>query len=240
MSRELLGHLIANDKYKVIYCYIPKVACSQWKRVFLDLENRTNLGDVHSEGNFKFLQEYSDEGVKMRLQSYYKFLFVREPFERLLSAYENKFVKRQWPWRYIWKYEKAIYNKFSDVDPSAGWNVTFKRFVYFLNDFGFNLDEHWAPYGRLCFPCDIEYDFIGHFKDMPEEAAYVLKKTGMDKEVIFPEFVTHNTTDKLLQKYAPVPREKIAELAKAFEEDFEMFNFDFPGPLLSLLRDYLD
>ena len=52
---------------------------------------------------------------------------------------------------------------------------------------------------------------------MPEEAAYVLKKTGMDKEVIFPEFVTHNTTDKLLQKYAPVPREKIVELGHIFK-----------------------
>ena len=67
MSRELLGHLIVNDKYKVIYCYIPKVACSQWKRVFLALENRTNVTDVHSESNFKFLQNYSDEGFKMRL-----------------------------------------------------------------------------------------------------------------------------------------------------------------------------
>ena len=176
----------------------------------------------------------------MRLQSYYKFLFVREPFERLLSAYENKFVKRQWPWRYIFKFERDIYEKFSQPDPSAGWNVTFKRFVYFLNDFGFNQNDHWTPYARLCLPCDIEYDFIGHFKDMPEETAYILKKTGMDKEVTFPEFVTHNTKGKLLQTYAPVPREKIAELAKAFEEDFEMFNFDFPGPLLSLLRDYLD
>ena len=80
-------------------------ACSQWKLVFLALENRTNVADVHSESNFKFLQEYSDEGVKMRLQSYYKFLIVREPFERLLSACENKFVERQWPWFRILKLE---------------------------------------------------------------------------------------------------------------------------------------
>ena len=198
------------------------------------------MTNEHNENNFHLLRRYSVEDIKTRLQSYYKFLFVREPFERLLSAYENKFVKRQWPWYRILKFEGHIYEKFSQVDPSAGWNVTFKRFVYFLNDFGFNQDDHWATYARLCFPCDIKYDFIGHFKDMPEEAAYVLKKTGMDKEVTFPEFVTHNTKDKLLQKYAPVPREKIVELAKAFEEDFEMFNFDFPGPLLSLLRDYLD
>ena len=237
MSGELLGRLIVNDKYKVIYCYIPKVACTQWKRVFLALENRTNVADVHSKSNFKFLQKYSVEGVKMRLQSYYKFFFVREPFERLLSAYENKFVKRQWPWYKIFKFGRDIYEKFSQVDPNAGRNVTFKRFVYFLNDFGFNLDEHWAQYGRLCFPCDIEYDFIGHFKDMPEEAVYILKKTGMDKKVIFPEFVTHNTTGKLLQKYGSVPREKIVELGHRFKEDFEMFNYDFPGPLSSLMGD---
>ena len=171
-------------------------ACSQWKLVFLALENRTNVADVHSESNFKFLQEYSDEGVKMRLQSYYKFLIVREPFERLLSACENKFVERQWPWFRILKLEGDIYKKFSQVDPSAGRYVTFKRFVYFLNDFAFNLDEHWEPCAGLCLPCNIEYDFIGHFKDMPEEAAYVLKKTGINKQVIFPEFVTHNTTDR--------------------------------------------
>ena len=88
----------------------------------------------------------------MRLQSYYKFLFVREPFERLLSAYENKFVKRQWPWRYIFKFERDIYEKFSQVDPSAGWNVTFKRFVYFLND----LDFIKMTTGHLT------HDFVSH------------------------------------------------------------------------------
>ena len=56
-------------------------------------------------------------------------------------------------------------------------------------------------------------------------------------EVIFSEFVTHNTTDTLLQKLPPVPREKIVELGHIFKEDFEMFNYNFPGPLSSLMED---
>ena len=83
--------IIVNDEYKVIFCYIPKVACSQWKRVFLALDNRTDVDDVHDGKHYKFLfNDYSDEDIKVRLQSYFKFLFVREPLERLLSAYNDK------------------------------------------------------------------------------------------------------------------------------------------------------
>ena len=39
--------VIVNDKYKVLYCFIPKVACSQWNRVFLALDNRTNVKEIH-------------------------------------------------------------------------------------------------------------------------------------------------------------------------------------------------
>ena len=83
----------------------------------------------------------------------------------------------------------------------------------------------------------IEYNFIGHFEDMPEEAPYILRQTGMDRAVTFPPFHTHNTTSQLLKSYAPIPKEKIAQLGKAFQEDFEMFDYDFPGPLSDLMHD---
>ena len=60
----------------------------------------------------------------------------------------------------------------------------------------------------------------------------------MDRAVTFPPFHTHNTTSQLLKSYAPIPKEKIAQLGKAFEEDFEMFNYDFPGPLSDLMHDW--
>ena len=70
---------------------------------------------------------------------------------------------------------------------------------------------------------------------MQEEAPYILRQTGMDRAVTFPPFHTHNTTSQHLKNYAPIP--KIAQLGKAFEEDFEMFNYDFPGPLSDLMHD---
>ena len=233
--------IIVNDEYKVIFCYIPKVACSQWKRVFLALDNRTDVDDVHDNKHYKFLlYDYSDEDIKVRLKSYFKFLFVREPLERLLSAYNNKFVNNQWPWTRIQSYKTKILERYKQDELSSNssdQDLTFKKFIYYVSDVGFDRDAHWRSYGPICHPCDIKYDFIGHFEDMPEEAPYILRQTGMDRAVTFPPFLTHNTTSQLLKSYAPIPKEKIAQLGKAFEEDFEMFNYDFPGPLSDLMHD---
>ena len=237
IGREELRHIIVNDKYKVLYCFIPKVACSQWNRIFLALDNRTNVKNVHFPGYFKFLSQYSEEGIKLRLRAYYKFLFVRDPFERLLSAYENKFVEKRWPARLVRHYSNKIVDNFKRADPNSDHNLTFTKFIYYVAGVGFNKNRHWETYDKLCHLCDIHYDFIAHFDHMPEEAAYVLRQTGMDQVATFPEFLTHNTTSKMLRNYAQIPKAKTFELAEAFRQDLEMFGYGFPGSLSHVLRD---
>ena len=133
----------------MLYCFIPKVACSQWNRVFLALDNRTNVEDVHLPSYFKFISQCSEEGIKLRLQAYYKFLFVRDPFERLLTAFENKFVEKLWDWRLLQCYSKEIVDNFKRVDPNSDDNVTFTKFIYYVAGVGFNKDRHWKTYDKL-------------------------------------------------------------------------------------------
>ena len=145
-------------------------------------------------------------------------------------------MERQWP-RHNIRYfsKKTIENSVKSEDPNSEDSVMFTKFIYYVSGVGFNKDRHWQSYDKLCHPCDIHYDFIGHFDSMQEEAPYILRQTGMDRVATFPEYRTHNTTSKLLEKYAPISRAKIVELAKAFEKDFEMFNYTFPGPLSDLM-----
>lgn len=201
------------------------------------LDNRSNVSDIHDPTHFKFLHQYSHFGIKLRLETYFKFFFVREPFERLLSAYEDKFVKMQWPEEAILTSSKRIIDYFKFVaDPKTDDQVTFSKFIFYVSGAGFNQNRHWNTYDSLCHPCDINYDFIGHFDKMPQEAPFILKRTGMDRVATFPDFHTHNTSSMLHEKYSQVPRARIVKLARAFQKDFKMFNFSFPGPLSRLMR----
>ncbi|XP_068695244.1 carbohydrate sulfotransferase 11-like isoform X3 [Montipora foliosa] len=242
IDRKKLGHFMVNEKYKVLYCYIPKVACTQWNKVFLALKERPNVHlDIHNPRNYKWLNKgYSDEEIKWRLQTYFKFVFVREPFERLLSAYQDKFVETP-DIHYMERYATKIKDNFKHymyTDRSSDKELTFKKFIYYITSIGFNNDRHWATYESLCLPCDIQYDFIGHFNDMQEEARHVLRQTGMDKEVTFSPFLSHNTSSKMLANFATIPKAKILQLAKLFEKDYQMFNYPFPGVLSDLLGNF--
>ncbi|XP_068695160.1 carbohydrate sulfotransferase 11-like isoform X1 [Montipora foliosa] len=240
IDRKKLGYFMVNEKYKVLYCYIPKVACTQWNKVFYALKERPNVHlDIHNPGNYKWLNKgYSDEEIKWRLQTYFKFVFVREPFERLLSAYQDKFVETP-DIHYMERYATKIIDNFKHyTDRSSDNELTFKKFIYYITSIGFNNDRHWATYESLCLPCDIQYDFIGHFNDMQEEARYVLRRTGMDKEVTFSPFLSHNTSSKMMTNFATIPKAKILQLAKLFEKDYQMFNYPFPGVLSDLLGDF--
>ena len=73
---------------------------------------------------------------------------------------------------------------------------------------------------------------------MEEEAPYVLRRTGMDKVVTFPPFITHNTSTKIIENFATIPKVEIFQLIKLFEKDYEMFNYHFPGLLSGLLGDF--
>ena len=87
IGKDLRYHLVFHSK-KIIYCFAPKVASSQWKKELYVLNE-----DTH--GEFKHLNQYSPEDALEMLENYFTFLFVRDPFERLLSAYKSKFLKHR-------------------------------------------------------------------------------------------------------------------------------------------------
>ena len=241
LAKGSYHHVIVSDKYKLLYCYIPKVACTQWKKLFLILDDkaqgiRNNEHEkYHEKWRFNYLGQYSDEAIRTRLRHYYKFLFVREPFERLLSGFEDKFVSNIWNWAETSHHTREMLNRYRQEHPNATDDITFTKFIHYvlrLRDEARN--EHWKSYEGLCHPCAVDYDFIGHFENLEQEAPYLLKKTGLEKIIAFPPIKSLNTSRKVLEKYSEVPKHMILQLGDAFRNDFEMFNYPFPGPLSAL------
>ncbi|XP_019617826.1 PREDICTED: carbohydrate sulfotransferase 10-like [Branchiostoma belcheri] len=103
-------NLIVIDKTKTIYCYIPKTGCTTTKLVMYNLQHDTNLTSADLGPNkkveihrypFKLLNKYSMEDAQMRLKTYNKLIVVRDPLERLASAWLDKFFNS--PGRFIFR-----------------------------------------------------------------------------------------------------------------------------------------
>ncbi|KAM6909349.1 carbohydrate sulfotransferase 12-like [Xenentodon cancila] len=254
MNYRELKHFIVDDKHSIIYCYVPKVACTHWKKVMYVLKQKEPYLDpaslisesVHTPNMFPLLSSFSKTEIKVRLKHYTKFLFVRDPFVRLISAYRDKFEKNN---QYF--YEKFGRNilrlygnktnppKKGDEALASGLRPSFHNFIQYLLDPKTEKKEpfepHWRQMYRLCHPCIVQYDFVGHQETLQEDAQELLKIIKLQDDIKFPPSYANMTSpDSVMNWFRTVPLEERRKLYKVYEADFRLFGYRRPHELLDV------
>lgn len=186
-SFQLPGNLIYNDKQRVIYCPIPKAACTNWKQVILYFDGKAKDA-LHIEDKELVHRRHFNKMTSNnnRLANYYAFMLVRNPFDRLLSAYRNKFydpdndIFRNLFEKAILRISrpkaintKAINTKAINTRLLDTYDITFIEFVdyvIYLYDKNKRMDPHWERMSLLCRTCSIRYDFIGKMDSLIEDS----------------------------------------------------------------------
>ncbi|XP_078353576.1 carbohydrate sulfotransferase 11-like isoform X2 [Oculina patagonica] len=243
VNTKSLNHILVDEKLKILFCFIPKISCTQWKSFMVKLRltenewtrfskilnNSKTIAQIHEAKNFKFLHSYPTEEAKRVLKSYFKIVFVREPFERLLSAYLSKFVVERLTNSYFHAtHGRKIIERYRPGGNPEDRNVTFDEFIHHVVDG--NWDDHWAGYDNLCHPCGIHYDFIGKFENLEEEARQLLEISGISrkKNVSFPEVKPSSTSSKIPFYYSQISKERLYRIVQLYGGDSEMFQYDLP------------
>ncbi|XP_076585654.1 carbohydrate sulfotransferase 12-like [Chaetodon auriga] len=267
-NREL-DHLIVDDTHRIIYCYVPKVACTNWKRVMVVLSQSLispSSGKPYTDPEAvppdlvhnsslhltfaKFWRHYgslSRHLMALKLQHYTKFLFVRDPFVRLISAFRNKFGR---PNEDFYKqFGSVMVRRYGNVSGSlpetaaeafaAGVKPTFQQFITYLLDPETEresiFNEHWRQVYRLCHPCQVKYDFIGRLESLETDAEHLLKLMEVDHLVHFPSGARNRTATSWEKDwFAQIPITMRRELYKLYEPDFELFGYPKPDSVLHL------
>lgn len=222
-----------------------QVACTNWKRVLMVLTSNGRYTDplsipaneAHVAGNLRTLSEFSVQEINQRLRSYLKFIFVREPFERLVSAYRNKFT-RSYNTAFHKRYGTKIIRRHR-ADPARealeqGSDVSFQEFVQYLVDPRTQreepFNEHWERVHTLCHPCLIHYDVVGKYETLEPDAQAVLQLAGVDGTLQFPTSGKSTRTDgnmaaRFFKHISPFYQKKLFNL---YRMDFLLFNYSTP------------
>lgn len=183
--------------------------------------------------------------MALKLQHYTKFLFVRDPFVRLISAFRNKFGR---PNEDFYKqFGSVMLRRYSNVSGSlpetaaeafaAGIKPTFQQFITYLLDPETEkesiFNEHWRQVYRLCHPCQVKYDFIGRLETLETDAEHLLKLLEVDHLLHFPSGARNRTAASWERDwFAQIPITTRRELYKLYEPDFELFGYPKPDSVL--------
>ena len=136
-------------------------------------------------------------------KSHFKFAFVRNPWDRVVSCYCDKVLKKRYP---------AF---------ASCYGKNFSYFVAFINRQNLaNADRHIKLQTQL-FPHK-KVDFIGRFENFSRDLQYVFKKIGL-KNVVIPRM---NSTDH--PHYSTFYDEYTKRIiANKYKADIEAFDYAF-------------
>mmetsp|Transcript_20456 Transcript_20456/g.56747 ORF Transcript_20456/g.56747 Transcript_20456/m.56747 type:complete len:468 (+) Transcript_20456:118-1521(+) len=229
--------------HKFVFCEIPKVACTDFKRLFRRLGGEPDyesqapwIHDPKMNGILR-LTDFRDEVARriMMDAKWTKAVFVRDPMERLLSGFLDKC-------------REPVGTRYDIHCPFAG-EVSFGTFMRYI--FGqaarhslgaMAMDEHWRPQHMVC---DLRswlpyYQFQGNFSHLREHTKFLLQGTGLFDEFgrgwgndsgatdlfeVKADWHQTSTSDKIKKYYT----KELADLARDFYRvDYELFELPLP------------
>ena len=203
------SHFLLDDKHKLVYCFVEKNGCTFWKRVFQILNGFKNVSDpfdTKSEdayGGYQTAENMPFYEIHKVLSSYTKFMFVRDPYERLLSGYVDKLFVPYAP--YWFDLGRFIVQKFRQNDAptvrSCGDDVTFEEFIrYYIYSWktGERKDVHFSTNHEYCKPCEIKYDYIAKMENFKEETLFLIETLNLTNTIRLKDFDSESDRDAIL------------------------------------------
>jgi chondroitin 4-sulfotransferase 11 len=252
-GQEIEFPMIVDEGNKLMYCELPKVGSSNWKRVLIKLtderfEDIRNVLAIRKPRkldhyNLTYLTDYPVEKRLEMLKTYYTFTVVRDPIERVLSAYRDKAFDEfrggigRRTYSFLEKRNQA--DKFIDYDVES-----FHRFVAYLSargpevgakgDFGIRV-RHWTRFFDICRVCDVDWNFLGKVESIVEDAAYMLADVNLSSVVEYPYYRKATDTDQIKRYFSGLTKEGLERLYYTYQLDFELFQYSIPQYVLDVV-----
>lgn len=223
---------------RVQYLAIPKNACTLLKATFI---MNSEFRDSYLASGQTIHEFYSGAVQKIPrdcaiASNPSRIVVLRDPFDRIVSAYLNKFVR---PGMFDPGMAAVVARtvrhaqRVANIEPDPDRSITFAEFVGYLAEAtDIECDVHWLPQHRICGANMSIYAHVGRFERLAETLNYLVDKhnmvpeTGIDAHLNYPEthITKYDPNCPLRQPWAVLPSDLRAysagyPLAEAFYTD---------------------
>ncbi|KAJ9591566.1 hypothetical protein L9F63_001920 [Diploptera punctata] len=249
-GRFKVGHVLGNPKtlnvvskmlidrnYEVAWCPVYKAGSSTWLYVFAAMGeiltpiNLHKLNTGKTQINELARKAYPKAPVTRErvelLSQITRFIIVRHPFERILSAYRDKLEHRKNREFYYKKYGYEIQQE-----------PTFEEFLKFIVKTK-KFDEHWRPFYIECAPCELNYQYILKMESLDTEQIYFATKFNLLQ--FLPNITNSNPVgrthlDIAKNYYSQISKQLLGAVYLLYEMDFRLFDYS-PQQYFDFARD---
>jgi hypothetical protein len=201
ISNNIFTTTFVSEKRKFIYTRPGRTAGTS----IVDSLGKSDMEEVSRPYYFKkgtngWLENITDSEIE---NDYYKFTFVRNPFERLVSAWRAFNVK------------KKVVNNFGSFVIDRGIGHLKYEDGSFTND-------HWFPQSNY-----IEYsegsqfiDYVGKFENLNEDWKTLADKINVGGNLTKKKYSAANYKDLYTEKLVEI-------VSDVYRRDLELFNYGF-------------
>lgn len=176
---------------------------------------------VAKVGTRSILAHFANQGVKLdvehamsvhypvnRLGGYFKFAFVRNPFDRLVSCWYNKSVESNY-----FRFDPQTHHRLSS---------SFSEFAQFVCGLDLNVgDPHLRLQSRLIDLCAV--DFIGRHERFTDDFGELCARLGIPSDGL-PRINASGGRREYSTYYDPALAERVAA---AYRRDIQIFGYTF-------------
>jgi len=227
------AELLYDPKHDLLFCRNAKVGTTTWLTHFLRLsnlseaeKNSTIFSSPKLHKNIPPLFPVPDDvDLRVLAKSSTSFSMVRHPFERLVSAFQDKMVDGTDP--SYFNVRNYIIEKYGDV--------TFPNFVNMILHKSISkcrtlnscrIDKHWRPFISRCGYCDLPYRVIAKAENFQDDQRFIGDLAGVQLDKVETHHSSGGSTRQLSKEYfSMLDTHTVNRLYKLYKVDFEMFGY---------------
>ena len=169
-------------------------------------------------------------------------IIVRNPLEKLLSAYRNKIEpplnfknRNAFPDKVklfiLQRFRRGSVQQWLRRNQSTPLSPTFSEFLLFMSTYPLSeYNEHFMPVLDLCSPCAVHYDFYANFKSLDYDVFAVLDYLNISS-AFYPKAISHiqTPTSTYLETYfGKLPWQHKKSLFGVFSQELQFYYSLYP------------